>query len=441
MPISSKTESELKHFESMEIIPVQTERIIHNLIQLLKIVSHPNDSQGGSSIELEYKIVQIGSQHKTTRIYFSVMDKDRRISSYDIEANQEKFHKPFNNYQNYQFLYLFMVRKMLQKIQASELEYSESKYCGHEFRFHLTCKYSKINDCKFSSRNGSNTVSFVVDNEKTAPVRYKKSDIDKFNPISKASNLQSCLSLKAFTKKYQSRNFKLNNADTKSLTVKNIEKAQNSYTPNKTSITPREMRMSQASTLDRYREVNDLCGKTTKSSFLTSSKKRLKTHKRFYSSVIDRKIVPEKPGKGIISSPSDLINLDPNSRICGCPRLLAVTEDFLDRNYIEGITGLYNIETEFKYIIEDAINTLVEFPRSHYCCTGYQYLFVFYNHHDPKYLYWIKQLKKEGKIDDSLKVVVFVTEKGANPLSEDEFDIKILVKPVFSKDIKEILSI
>mmetsp|Transcript_29391 Transcript_29391/g.28997 ORF Transcript_29391/g.28997 Transcript_29391/m.28997 type:complete len:113 (-) Transcript_29391:929-1267(-) len=112
----------------MEIIPVQTERIIHNLIQLLKIVSHPNDSQGGSSIELEYKIVQIGSQHKTTRIYFSVMDKDRRISSYDIEANQEKFHKPFNNYQNYQFLYLFMVRKMLQKIQASELEYSESKY-------------------------------------------------------------------------------------------------------------------------------------------------------------------------------------------------------------------------------------------------------------------------------------------------------------------------
>jgi len=209
----------------------------------------------------------------------------------------------------------------------------------------------------------------------------------------------------------------------------------------KTSITPREMRMSQASTLDRYREVNDLWGKTTKSSFLTSSKKRLKTHKRFYSSVINRKIVPEKPGKGIISSPSDLINLDPNSRIWGCPRLLAVTEDFLDRNYIEGITGLYNIETEFKYIIEDAINTLVEFPRSHYCCTGYQYLFVFYNHHDPKYLYWIKQLKKEGKIDDSLKVVVFVTEKGANPLSEDEFDIKILVKPVFSKDIKEILSI
>jgi len=216
----------------MEIIPVQTERIIHNLIQLLKIVSHPNDSQGGSSIELEYKIVQIGSQHKTTRIYFSVMDKDRRISSYDIEANQEKFHKPFNNYQNYQFLYLFMVRKMLQKIQASELEYSESKYWGHEFRFHLTWKYSKINDCKFSSRNDSNTVSFVVDNEKTAPVRYKKSDIDKFNPISKASNLQSWLSLKAFTKKYQSRNFKLNNADTKSLTVKNIEKAQNSYTPN-----------------------------------------------------------------------------------------------------------------------------------------------------------------------------------------------------------------
>ncbi|CAI2387504.1 unnamed protein product [Moneuplotes crassus] len=450
VPTISKTDKNLKHLESMDIIPIQTERTLQNIIQLLGNISNLVENNGNKTTELLYKADErTFATGKTVKIYFTVMDKDTRITSFDVLNNANTFQKPCSLIEKQGYVYFFLINKMLKKIQASELEYSESKHCGHEFRFHLNCKYPQIRDIRSSQSENANSftknlnesISFVIDNKKKAMNVYNSCDISKLNPINTPGMHHRTVSLKHSIKKHAIFHENVRKSKVGRLSVQDIQTIKAPHTLIKHSlIIPEDRKSSQSTTLGQYKEANDICAKTTKSSFALTAKKKRTKHRRFYNSVIDRKIVPQKPGKGLIASPSQLINLNPEARVCGCARLLAVAEDFYDRTYIEGLMDLYRIKTEFVNKLETAIDTLFEFPKTHFCCPGYQYLFIFYNGQDLKYFYSIKQLKQQGKIDELVKVVVFTNYDNMHELVEDDFGIQLMLKPAKSKDIKQILS-
>ena len=122
--------------------------------------------------------------------------------------------------------------------------------------------------------------------------------------------------------------------------------------------------------------------------------------------------------------------------------MIVVDDNYFDKMVVEGFAQLHHLKVENQPDFNQTYKVIHEFYQHHFCCSGYQYVFLqFWSNSDFSAIYKINQLRKQGKINEKLKLVWMhegISHQSQTDLKELGID-GFLQKPIKYDEFKKVI--